>query len=167
MLPGEAAMRATILASLAAYAAAEYLWFRHRAVAFHARALLWTAAAALCIVHAAIAFEVRHDWSHDAAWAQTAAQTAAVTGLDWGGGLYVNYAFLVLWAADVVWLWSSPRSYLHRPAVISTAVSAFVLFMFINGAVVFVRGPARVAGAIAVAVVMWAWWRGRDKIVAA
>ena len=90
-----------------------------------------------------------------------------MTGLDWGGGLYVNYAFLVLWGADVVWLWSSPRSYLRRPAVVSTAVSASALFMFINGAVVFVRGPARVLGAIAVTVVMWAWWRGRDKIVTA
>jgi hypothetical protein len=167
MLPGEAAMRATILASLVAYAAAEYLWFGHRAAAFRARAVLWTAAAVLCIAHAALAFEVRHDWSHDAAWAQTAAQTAAVTGLDWGGGLYVNYVFLVLWGADVAWLWSSPRSYLRRPAVVSAAVSASALFMFINGAVVFVRGPARIPGAIAVAVVMWAWWRGRDKIVTA
>ena len=170
MIAGEILMRATILASVGAYAAAEYLWFRHRATAFRPRALLWTAAAVLCIGHAALAFEVRHDWSHAAALAQTATQTAAVTGLDWGGGLYVNYVFLAGWALDVAWLWTSPRSYLRRPAALSAAVSAFVLFMFINGAVVFVRGPARIVGAIAVAVVLWAWARGadkRDKIVIA
>ena len=33
----------------------------------------------------------------------SARQTAEVFGLDWGGGLYVNYAFTAAWVADVAW----------------------------------------------------------------
>jgi hypothetical protein len=150
-----------------AYAASEYLWFRHRRDAFELRAVLWTTAAALCVMHSAVAFHVRHDWSHDAALTMTAVQTAAVTGLNWGGGLYVNYAFLALWAADVAWLWSAPASYLRRGPALNGALSLFFLFMFINGAVIFVRGPARVLGILATATVLWAWWPRRDKIVRA
>lgn len=155
-------MRVAISASVAAYAGAEYLWYRHRRDGFRIRAVLWTAAAALCILHAALAFHVRHDWSHEAAVRQTAAQTAALTGLDWGGGVFVNYAFLALWAADIAWLWGSPTSYLRRPAVVNGLVSAFFLFVIFNGAVVFAGGPARVVGVAATAAVVWAWWRGRS-----
>lgn len=158
---GELLMRVTISASVAAYAGAEYLWYRRRRDAFRLRAVLWTAAAALCILHSALAFHVRHGWSHEAAVRQTAAQTAAVTGLDWGGGVFVNYAFLALWAADVAWLWTSPASYLRRTAVMNALASAFFLFVIFNGAVVFAAGPARVVGMAATATVVWAWWRRR------
>ena len=151
-------MRATIALSVAAYAAGEYLWYTHRVEGFRARAVLWTAAAALCITHSALAFHVRHGWSHDAAVRQTAAQTAAVTGLDWGGGVFVNYAFLAIWAADVAWIWAAPASYLRRPSAVNGLVSAFFLFIIVNGAVVFAGGPARVVGIAATATVVWAWW---------
>jgi len=49
-------------------------------------------------VHAALAFHGVHDWSHAAAVEATAAQVAAVTGWRSGGGLWVNYAFLLTWA---------------------------------------------------------------------
>ena len=167
MSSGEMLMRLTIALSVAAYAGAEYLWYRHRRGAFRARAILWTIAAVLCIVHSALAFEVRHGWSHDAALRQTAEQTAAVTGVAYGAGLYVNYAFLALWAADVIWLWAAAGSYLRRPAAVNAAVSAFFLFMFVNGAVIFARGPVRILGLAATLSVAWAWWRSRDKIVSA
>jgi hypothetical protein len=156
---GELLMRATISAGVAAYAAAEYLWYCRRHDAFPQRAVLWTAGAALCMLHAALAFHVRHDWSHDAAARQTALETAAVTGLSWGGGVFVNYAFLGLWAADVAWMWVAPASYLRRRSVVNGAVSAFFLFIIFNGAVVFAAGPARIVGMAATLTVLWAWWR--------
>lgn len=157
MAAGEFLMRATISLGVAAYAAAEFLWFRHRLEAFRLRTVLWTGAAALFLLHSALAFHVRHGWSHEAAVRQTAAQTAAVTGLNWGGGVFVNYAFLVLWVADVTWLLAAPRSYLRRPRFVNTAISAFFLFIVFNGAVVFARGPAQVVGVAATAIVAWAW----------
>ena len=91
----EVAVFGTIAASLAAWAAAEFL---------HSRAF-WTVGSALATAHSAAAFAVFHDWSHDRALIATALQTAAVTGLDWGGGLFFNYAFLLVWGADVMWWW--------------------------------------------------------------
>src|ERR1700752_1372958 len=49
------------------------------------------------VAHMLVAMGARHGWSHEAALAETARQTAAVYGLDWGGGLYVNYLFAGLW----------------------------------------------------------------------
>ena len=163
MHAGDALMRLTIAGSIVCYAAAEYLWFTRRRAAFRGRAWLWTAAAALCIVHSALAFAVHHRWSHDAALRQTAAQTAAVTGIAWGGGLYVNYAFLLGWAVDVLLLWRAPQRYLARSAVTNAVVSAIFLFMFVNGAVVFASGPARVLGVAATATVMLGWWGGARR----
>jgi hypothetical protein len=167
---GEALMRATIAGSVVAYACAEYVWFAHRQRAFRARAVLWTAAFGLCVLHTALAFHVRHDWSQAAAWRHTAEMTAALTGLHWGGGLYVNYLFLAVWAADVTWLWAAPASYLARAARVNAVLSTGFLFIVFNGAVVFATGPARAIGLAATLVVIAGWLRARgrrDTIVAA
>ena len=63
---------------------------------------LWTAGVALALIHAVVAFDVAYEWSHEAARMDTARRTAAVTGVGWGGGIFVNYLFLALWVADVV-----------------------------------------------------------------
>src|SRR5262245_22322917 len=67
----------------------------------------WTAGWLLFLLHVACAFHYYHDWKHAVAYQATARQTAEVVGLDWGGGLYANYAFTLLWAADVCWWWCS------------------------------------------------------------
>jgi hypothetical protein len=43
---------------------------------------------------------------------------------------------------------------------VDRAVRGFSLFMFANGAFVFVRGPVRWLGATALIVVLAAWYRG-------
>lgn len=143
----ELAVFGTIAASLAAWAAAELL---------HSRAL-WTIGAALALAHSAAAFAVFHDWSHDRALAATAQQTVAVTGLDWGGGLFFNYAFLLVWMADVMWWWIAERSYDERPRTIDFLIRGFLFFMFVNGAIVFADGVMRVIGIVAVAIVSVSW----------
>ncbi len=47
-------------------------------------------------------------WSHAAAYAHTATQVAAGVGLNWGGGIYANYAFTALWLVEVGWWWAAP-----------------------------------------------------------
>ena len=146
------------------------LWLARACVAFYAIALLisvgdrdstlkrfklcragWSAACLLLIVHVLAAFHFEHGWSHAAALKHTAEQTARVTGIDWGGGLYFNYAFLILWALDVGFLWRSPapdRSTLRR----STDLAC--LFMIFNATVVFGPkwwiGPVATIGLIAI-----------------
>ena len=92
----------------------------------------------------------------DAAIAHTARQTAALTGLNWGGGLYVNYAFIALWVGDAMLWWRDRSSYERRSAAWRDALLAIFVFMFVNGGIVFAHGPARAVGLIAVGVVLWA-----------
>ncbi len=107
----------------------------------------WTVGCAAMLMHAAAAFHFYHGWSHAAAYIDTARQTAELTGFDWGGGLYFNYALLAAWAADVVYWWRrGVEAYRLRPRVLALVWHAFLLFMFFNAAVVFATGAARWAG---------------------
>ena len=113
----------TIRLSAALYAVSLYgLW----------RRLLWARplsalAYALYLAHICLAFDQRYAWSHAIAYAETARQTRELFGLDWGGGIYFNYLFTLLWPIDLVW-WRGP---------FSAGIHAFMLFMFLNGVVVF------------------------------
>ena len=126
---------------------------------------LWTVAVLLAVVHVAFAFDVVYGWSHDAAVAATARQTAEQTGLTWGGGLYVNYLFLTMWAADALWWWLSPASYRSRDPRLERVRLALFTFMFVNGAIVFAAGVARAVGIVAVGCVCAAWMFGERRSV--
>ena len=63
----------------------------------------WTAGFVIFLVHVLCAFHFFHHWSHDAAYLDTAQKTAAMTGWNWGGGLYLNYLFALIWGIDVLW----------------------------------------------------------------
>ena len=90
------AVRGSIAVATLSWASAEWLRLRQPSAGAMARAF-WTLGAALTVVHTIAVFHYIHDWSQDAALAHTAQQTAVLTGLRWGGGLYVNYAFIALW----------------------------------------------------------------------
>ena len=123
---------------------------------------VWTLGCLLYVAHVASAFQFQHGWSHEAAYAYTADQTAALVGLVWGGGIYVNYLFTALWIEEVVWWWVAPTSYHARSSWVRFAVRAVFLFMIVNGAVVFVAGPMRGLGAGIVAVLLVVWWKDGD-----
>lgn len=101
--------------------------------------LFWLAGGILLAVHVGLSFGLVHGWSHDAAMEATARQVEAVTGFRSGGGLWVNYLFLALWAG-VAWRWETLGQLGRR------AWWAGFLFMGVNAAVVFVPGPARWLG---------------------
>jgi len=160
---GDVIVRSAIAGSTIAYAWGEWLQ-SSRAHRWSGRArIVWTTGAALCVAHVAAAFHVRYGWSHAHAYRDTALQTAAVTGLEWGGGLWVNYAFLAVWAADVGWWWIWPESRATRPRWLHAGIGFFFLFMFLNGAVVFAGGPARLIGIAAVGVAAVALWKRADR----
>lgn len=157
---GDALVRGTIWLSLLAWVAAEWARCSGRGTKAAGRGA-WTVGALAALGHSAAAFHVHHGWSQGAALSETARQTAAVTGLDWGGGLYINYLFLALWTADAGWWWLRPVAFDRRPRPLDHGVRAFVLFMFVNGAVVFANGAIRAVGTAAVLAVLAAWYRGR------
>ena len=128
--------------------------------------ILWTIGALSLAAHLAAAMEFRHGWSHAAAVAETARQTEAKFGMNWGGGVWFNYAMILLWIVDAGFSWAAPR--LHdRSSTWRRSVHGFFLFMWFNGAVAFPTGPVRWSGAVACAVVIAAWWwtwhRGRTS----
>lgn len=97
---------------------------------------LWSSACVLMTVHVMAAFHWDHGWSHVAALRHTAEQTARVTGIHWGGGLYFNYLFLGMWIADVIGLW---RSSAHVDSRFHRFFRLVLVFMAVNATVVF--GP--------------------------
>jgi hypothetical protein len=107
---------------------------------------LWSAGCGVYLLHVACAFQFIHHWSHSAAFASTARQTAELTGVDWGGGILFNYLFTLIWLADVGWWWLNRESYEARSRFIDWPVQAFLAFIAFNATVVFATGATRWAG---------------------
>jgi hypothetical protein len=151
-----AALYLTIWVALIGFAAGETGRGRRGPAA---RAAWWVSLTGLCVAsaHVVIAFETRHGWSHASAVRETARQTAAVYGLDWGGGVFVNYAFLGVWAIDL-WRWRVVR---WRGATRSSGAMwlarAFYVVVILNGAVIFAAGARRLLGAVIVVSLLMIW----------
>ena len=114
---------------------------------------VFVAGAALCAIHVAIAMGVTHGWSHAAAIAATARQTNAVYGLDWGGGVFANYAFVAVWGVEA-WRWRAAGPGDRGPRLWARI---FFLVMILNAAVIFASGPRRLAGAALLVWLLWVW----------
>lgn len=175
----DALLYLTVWISLSLFALAEVA--RHRTARTWPRAVS-AAGLVLMIVHVFIAMGWRHDWAHSSALATTAAQTRDVYGLDWGGGVYVNYVFVVLWTFLVLGCWgdregagadrhgagSEQQGAGGGPAgaggaglrhAVVWAVRWVFLIIIANAAVVFAGGWRRLAGAAIVAALVVAWFR--------
>ena len=128
--------------------------------------ILWTTGAALLVLHTAIAFHFHHGWSHAAALEATARQSEALTGSAAGWGLYLNYAFVLVWIADAAWWWISPLGHDARSRRLDVAVFVLFLFMMLNGAVIFGTSPMRLGGLVAVTLVIVsrAWLEVRRRV---
>jgi hypothetical protein len=124
---------------------------------------VWTIGWVFFIGHVICAFSFFHNWSHDAAYRETARQTAELTGWRWGGGIYFNYVVAAGWTADVLWWWLAPGSFNRRPLWLTGLWQGFLFFMVFNGTIVFGHGPVRVLGALICLALAFLLWR-RQKI---
>lgn len=168
MAGGELLTKLTIWLSVAGYAAgaAAYALSGRGGRWDGAARLAWTTACAALFAHAACAFHFYHAWGHESAYLDTARQTNEVVGLDWGGGLYVNYALMAGWALDVGWWWlRGADAYRRRRWPLTAAWHGFLLFILFNATVVFKSGPTRWAGLGVCAGLCVAWWlAARDRL---
>jgi hypothetical protein len=111
----------------------------------------------LLLAHFALAFHLRYGWSQGAAVRETARQTAETFGLDWGGGVFVNYLFALVWAVDA-WSWHArPARAAARATLVRWTLRAFYLTIIASGAVVFVVGARRGLGALLALWIAWSW----------
>jgi len=122
--------------------------------------LAWTAGCALLWIHVALAMHFVYRWDHGRMVHETARQTAAVTGAEFSGGVYFNYAFMLIWAADAIAWWTlGEKRYRRRAVWVSMIVHTFLAFIAINAVVVFANGPVRWCGIAAcvtiAAVALW------------
>ena len=160
---GEFLTRATIWISMGGYAVGSIIFAvsfssRRRVQWDSAARVVWTIACASLIAHFISAFQYYHAWSHTAAYSDTARQTEELFGLNWGGGLFINYALLIVWIVDIGWWWRSGLgSYRERPWLLVALWHGLFIFIIFNATVVFADGIARWVG-LAISLLLTITW---------
>lgn len=154
MSSADLSIRLSVWLALVAWAVGEIVLARGRTVRLARRAFSFGALALLA--HLALAFHFHHGWSHAAAVAETARQTAAKFGVNWGGGVWFNYALASWWLLDAAWSWRALEDW-AAPSWPRFSRRAFFLFMWFNGAVVFPTGPVRWVSLLLCVGVLLAW----------
>ena len=166
MNSGEFLTRSTIWMSFAAYTigCVALATARKRSDADRWTRWAWTIGCAALIAHFAVAFEFYHGWSHASAYADTARQTAEVLTINWGGGLFINYAVASIWFADVAWWWfAGLDSYRRRPWLITLLWHSFLIFIIFNATVVFKDGWVRWIGLFICVILVLSWYSIRNE----
>lgn len=120
--------------------------------------LAWTTGCAALVAHFICAFNYYHAWSHQSAYIETARQTAEVFKINWGGGLFINYAVAILWFTDVAWWWlAGLSSYRRRPWLLTLIWHSFLIFIIFNATVVFKNGMTRWIGLLVCLTLCLSW----------
>jgi hypothetical protein len=168
MDPGDLLTRWTVRLAVALYLFSLLLRLRSRGRPrwLTVARLAWTSGCIAFLAHVVAAFHFTHHWSHAAALEATAERTADVVGRHWGGGLYANYAFVLVWLADAAWWWSGLDRYELRSPLVEWIVQAFLAFIVFNATVVFGAGPARwlgVVGCVLLGLAVFSDWAERHR----
>ena len=109
-------------------------------------AWLWLSGALFALAHSVGSLMTFHHGSQAAALESTAVQTEQLLGFRFGAGLYVNYLFVVVWLADAAFRLIAPSRYALLPTWYRSLVIGFLVFIAINGAIVFKSGWIRMVG---------------------
>ena len=158
MSSGELLTRSTIWMSIAAYTAGCVRFAMSRRPADRWVRLAWTIGCAALMAHFICAFNYYHAWSQQSAYLDTARQTAEVVRINWGGGLFINYAVATLWLADVAWWWlAGIDSYRRRPWPLTIVWHSFLIFIIFNATVVFKDGLTRWIGLLVCLTLCLSW----------
>jgi hypothetical protein len=166
MSSGEFLTRSTIWIAILAYTIGSVVFAiaRGRSDFDRLARLAWTIGCAALLLHFVSAFNFYHAWSHESAYVETARQTAAVIRVNWGGGLFINYAVLGLWIADVGWWWfAGLDSYRRRPWLLMLLWHSFLIFIIFNATVVFKAGLTRWVGLLVCLVLFLSWVSIRNE----
>ncbi len=159
----------TIRLALLGYAAALCGWLDARLQGMACRPVnrwprwAWTAGCLCGWAHMGAAFHFVHGWSNASAIAATAEETQAVLGVAFGGGVYFNYLFGLLWSADVARLWMTDKAW---PLRFAWFLHAYLFLIVFSGAIVFEPGPTRYVSlaVLLLAVCILAWRRRQARI---
>jgi hypothetical protein len=118
---------------------------------------LWSLGCLSYVAHMILAFEVAYDWSHANAVADIAVQSESISGVRASWGIWINYAYGLVWLADLgIWWRLGEIGYRNRPRWTHWAVHGFFLFMLFNGGFIFVERWTRWIGLSLFSVSLWA-----------
>lgn len=158
MSSGEFLTHSTIWISIFAYAVGCVVFATARDRDRWVR-LAWTIGCAALVAHFISAFQFYHSWSQSSAYYETARQTAAVVGINWGGGLFINYAVAILWISDLSWWWfAGVKSYRRRPWWLTMIWHGFLIFIIFNATVIFKDGLTRWIGVLVCLSLCLSWF---------
>lgn len=160
MSTGEWLTRATVWLAILLYVLSEAAFVR-RADRQSSSPARWlnTLGGMAFLAHVAFSFHYFYQWSHAVGYAETARQTRELFGIDWGGGIFFNYAFTLVWLTEMIWWWASAKSYQARARWMNRSVRGFFIFMIFNGAVIFPPSPIRWLGLALCVMLAAIWWR--------
>ena len=102
--------------------------------------LFWTLGCLAYLTHVVLAFEYRHDWSHQSAWQHTATETERMIGIRRGDGIWVNYLFTLIWIVDAARLVTARARGRETNRIVDLTIHTLFAFIIFNATVVF--GPA-------------------------
>jgi hypothetical protein len=157
MISGELLTRSTIWISIVAYTVGCIVFATTRHMSWVR--LAWTIGCVSLLAHFAVAFHFYHAWSHESAFLDTARQTVEVFGINWGGGLFINYAVALVWFGDVAWWWGAGvNSYRQRPWWLTMLSHGFLIFIIFNATVVFKGGLTRWVGVVVCLSLCLSWF---------
>jgi hypothetical protein len=125
---------------------------KQASTAMEAAKHLWVLGSFFSLLHAMAAMIFYHSGSHEIAMADTARQTKALLGVSVGIGIYFNYAFVGCWLMDAMWWIARPNSYESRTKIFNWLIYGFLIFIAINGAIVFETGIIRWVSVFGIAV---------------
>jgi len=157
---GELLTRITIWLAIVGYTVGTFIFAlaRRRVRWDRAARIVWTIACLSLVAHVVCAYQFYHGWSQASAYSETARQTNEVVGLNWGGGLFINYALVIGWMVDVgCWWWSGLNSYRRRPWQVVAAWHGFLIFIVFNATVVFKTAAVRWVGLCICVSLVAAW----------
>jgi hypothetical protein len=160
MNSGELLTRSTVWISIVAYTIGCVMFANARSQTGTDRwvRLAWTTGGAALVLHLICAFNFYHGWSQESAYLETARQTDAVVGINWGGGLFINYAVASLWMADVAWWWfAGVSAYRRRTWLLTLLWHSFLIFIIFNATVVFKDGLTRWIGLLVSLILCLSW----------
>ena len=157
---GEAVLRGSIQLAVVCYLVRVAILLRGRQSEWPtvAECAVWTLGCAFYLIHLYAAFAHVHFWSHAAAVQHTAEETARVTGIRRGDGVWVNYVFTIIWVADCLRLITARLRHQKTNRRINRGTQIIFAFIVFNATVVF--GPA-VYRWLLLPVVAILWWMHR------
>jgi hypothetical protein len=142
-----------------------------QAAAWRQARMLMTAGLVLLAIHAFIALDNFHNWSHEMARIAMELRTAEFLPWSTGAVIYLTYAYLALWTMEAAWSWLAFSSWQSRPKWLDVCLQAF-LQVYGLGLILFLGGlaahyvPPPIPGmlvALAVAVATWLWRRAQKR----